>query len=741
MSKPTNTPGSLIADHLKQRLAQAASEIQALRTREVRKTDKRAGILVKAELCLLCGNADRPGACTCTLIKAEHRKLVGNGIDHKSISTSPTKDNKHVDLKFTAHKIPMTQTVPHNKVASTLVNRGVPEDLSHAFQGEHNAKMGKGEGLSTAGRAETQRLKTTPLATAGVAEAKRLKPNPIVAGVKSLLGKEELDKVTPPDVSEKIVHKLKDEYGHDKEGKEKAFATAWKIHNEKTDKAEAQFHEAAAKDCKLCGAKGQKVRQDGQLVTHAQPGKEKGLCNGIKMIKEEMGADGMQMSEDLDKGILSTVKRGVATAALAGGLMSGGAAHAQSSKPNTHASAKKPKAAEEKPTYMDMSGPAEKESEFPSVTPKGSFKSEMCSTHGADLKKCGPGCGSMKPVAKAEGVNHCPACGGEGHHIGTMKQKDHFMCRHCGNGFSSDNPGTVVEKEEMVANVKTAPEKTLPGAELPSDAGEKTVEAEGSGGQVSEKSDPAIKKSEKLQKDTARSMAGMEPWKKAGSMPAPQLPGMTAAKPKATVASIRAAAAMHPDTAASLASVKAAAPAASWKAQGLPGLKAKLATVAAVPIHEAAPVIPGRSLPAEGTRKPVPLSQPSDAANLASDKKAAGIGFLSNLISRFKGIGNKNWAKVGNGNANRIGAGAAALARSEKPMGLRVKSTIPKLVKKMKPMTKAEAFGGDNGLGNCLHCRKIEHGGPCKPLAKEMMDAPTSGLSSVNHNVRLVTRK
>lgn len=45
--------------------------------------------------------------------------------------------------------------------------------------------------------------------------------------------KSELSKVTPPDVSEKVVHKLKDEYGHDKAGKAKAFATAWKIHNEK----------------------------------------------------------------------------------------------------------------------------------------------------------------------------------------------------------------------------------------------------------------------------------------------------------------------------------------------------------------------------------------------------------------------------------------------------------------------------------------------------------------------------
>lgn len=42
--------------------------------------------------------------------------------------------------------------------------------------------------------------------------------------------KEELDKVAPPD-EERLVHKLKDQYGHDEEGKKKVYATAWAIHN------------------------------------------------------------------------------------------------------------------------------------------------------------------------------------------------------------------------------------------------------------------------------------------------------------------------------------------------------------------------------------------------------------------------------------------------------------------------------------------------------------------------------
>jgi hypothetical protein len=44
------------------------------------------------------------------------------------------------------------------------------------------------------------------------------------------MDKAELSKETPPD-GEKVVRKLKDEYGSDKKGKEKAYATAWSIHN------------------------------------------------------------------------------------------------------------------------------------------------------------------------------------------------------------------------------------------------------------------------------------------------------------------------------------------------------------------------------------------------------------------------------------------------------------------------------------------------------------------------------
>ena len=49
-----------------------------------------------------------------------------------------------------------------------------------------------------------------------------------------------LSKKAPPG-EEKLVHKLKDEYGHDKEGKEKAFATAWAVKNGTVDHKKSEY--------------------------------------------------------------------------------------------------------------------------------------------------------------------------------------------------------------------------------------------------------------------------------------------------------------------------------------------------------------------------------------------------------------------------------------------------------------------------------------------------------------------
>lgn len=62
--------------------------------------------------------------------------------------------------------------------------------------------------------------------------AEQVKETVAKVGKSNIIPFRKLNKVTPPSVSEETAHKLKDEYGHDKEGKAKAYATMWKIHNQ-----------------------------------------------------------------------------------------------------------------------------------------------------------------------------------------------------------------------------------------------------------------------------------------------------------------------------------------------------------------------------------------------------------------------------------------------------------------------------------------------------------------------------
>lgn len=288
--------------------------------------------------------------------------------------------------------------------------------------------------------------------------------------------------------------------------------------------------------------------------------------------------------------------------------------------------------------------------------------------------------------------------------------------------YTKEGKAKPVKKDEMsTGNVTTAPEKARKGTVLPGTKPSKKIPAEGSGGEIT-------KKSEKLQKDAARSMVGLDPWKKPGSMGAPKLPGMTSTKVNG----------MHPDTAASLAALKqpiAAAPAAA--------APAPLAAAKETPSVDAA-AAPAKASPG--------ASAADDAANLKADKKAGGVGFLNSLISRFKGIGSKAWGQVSGGvrQGPGIAAGMAALHRSEDMDKMDVSAIahgIGEAASLAGPHIKAAAlavkdkFGGKgkpfgkNEFGTCLHCKKDEHGGLCKD---EMGTAPpeqTGGLSSINHNV------
>jgi len=89
---------------------------------------------------------------------------------------------------------------------------------------------------------------------------------------------------------------------------------------------------------------------------------------------------------------------------------------------------------------------------------------------------------------------------------------------------------------------------------------------------------------------------------------------------------------------------------------------------------------PNKNVPTQDTQYPKFIRKPGADEHLAAakakenipqaditseEKRAAGIGFLSNLISKFKGIGNKNWADL-------RGAGGASAGKAVNRMGARM---------------------------------------------------------------------
>lgn len=118
----------------------------------------------------------------------------------------------------------------------------------------------------------------------------------------SCLNKSELAKKTPPDISEKTMHKLKDEYGHDKKGKEKAYATAWSIEN-KIKYYDGMAAEGAgdpmtmSEMCKSCGKSGDLCKCMGKTEVTSVPAG-----------KPNAGSGGETKKVSLEKAALPSVK-------------------------------------------------------------------------------------------------------------------------------------------------------------------------------------------------------------------------------------------------------------------------------------------------------------------------------------------------------------------------------------------------------------------------------------------------
>jgi hypothetical protein len=169
-----------LAAALKGVLAKHEEDIANLRAREQK--------LSKHELCPLCSGPDINGMCRCLEQRLQKNAVQGYASSNGGQNMGP--------------QTPGTQPMAMSEMCmckNASYKMGKCESCGKPMK---KAMNGEGDG----GAAGMQ------LAEAGLSDVGSL------------------SKKAPPG-EEKLVHKLKDEYGHDKEGKEKAFATAWAVKN------------------------------------------------------------------------------------------------------------------------------------------------------------------------------------------------------------------------------------------------------------------------------------------------------------------------------------------------------------------------------------------------------------------------------------------------------------------------------------------------------------------------------
>jgi len=250
-----------------------------------------------------------------------------------------------------------------------------------------------------------------------------------------------------------------------------------------------------------------------------------------------------------------------------------------------------------------------------------------------------PGLGNQVPMARGEpeadessdGGNdgdNCKACNGRNEHLGSLGNRIHFLCKGCGLTSSKAHDEHVQKKEV-----------------LPGDKKSQVVVAEGSGGGI-------IKKS--LTETDLKSVGNMQA--QASASPVRQGAGMQATK----------AAASKPPLQKDAMDVAVGVGARSPMPAGRPKLPGM------TPSRSVKPATPNASVsaeqkPAAFIRKPVGevAKQPDSSEISAAEKKAAGIGFLSNLISKFRGTGNKTWSDL-------RGAGTVSAGKAVSRMGARM---------------------------------------------------------------------
>lgn len=179
-----------LAETLKGVLAKHEENIANLRAREQK--------LSKHELCPLCSGPDINGMCACM---TNGRHLQKNAVQGYASPNGGQIGSNMGPQSGGTQPMAMAEMCKSHKMGKL----GKCESCGKPY---HKAMNGEGDGGAVGMKLAEKAYKDE----AGLSDVGQL------------------SKKSPPGM-EDTVHKLKDEYGHDKEGKEKAFATAWAIKN------------------------------------------------------------------------------------------------------------------------------------------------------------------------------------------------------------------------------------------------------------------------------------------------------------------------------------------------------------------------------------------------------------------------------------------------------------------------------------------------------------------------------
>lgn len=414
---------------------------------------------------------------------------------------------------------------------------------------------------------------------------------------------EPLKKTTPPGVSEELMHKLKREYGGDKE---KAYATAWKIHNEqKSKRLNKNAVEGYGASSAMSGSGVPGLQQTGVGMNKnamCDYSKAEACSKCGKTHKETMGkcsTDEIKPEVPMDKAVIGS------THALR-------AAGVPSTPKPTMPKAPNATAKAEGVAGYPLKGQSKKSEDYinrkDSANPKARTKT---------IGKEGtlPGTKASKKV-EAEGS------GGQIKENKGLSKSDSLAKQ-----MSTEGPITMSTKGKT---------PVIPGK------GRSAAGIRGATPRIPGRSTAGIRgavPSLKPHQSTITSLQDIRAMgnAKAALGTAPTLPAVPAA------GAVPAMPAFERKIGAD--EILAA------RAAGNPTPKVMPAQA---PIGDTTMKIPGR--PA--------------ANELAADKRAGGVGFLNSLISKFRGTGNANWQQVATApskakTGSRLAAGMGALARSE----------------------------------------------------------------------------